>query len=59
MSEDHDNDNTGVVKRLMPRLAGFATGLGLDVATTREIIERVVADMPGQPDEDRLIVASA
>ncbi|MER2198421.1 hypothetical protein [Methylobacterium brachiatum] len=65
MSEDHDNDND-IAEQLVPRLAGFATGLGLDGPTMRQIIEKVVADMPHVSDEDRLakarlrmIVASA
>jgi hypothetical protein len=50
----------------MARLDGFARGLGLDEASTRQIVEKVVADMPAQPDGERLaearhrmIVASA
>ena len=54
------------VYRAMARLDGFARGLGLDEASTRQIVEKVVADMPAQPDGERLaearhrmIVASA
>ena len=45
------------VQRAMARLDGFARGLGLDGATTREIIEKVVVEMPLAEDEERLIEA--
>ena len=54
MREDHDND---IAERLLPRLAGFATGLGLDGRTMRQIIEKVAADMSQMSDEDRLAEA--
>ncbi|MGH1575567.1 hypothetical protein ACRAWG_39310 (plasmid) [Methylobacterium sp. P31] len=41
----------------MRRLDGFARGLGLDEAVTRQIVEKVVADMPLRTDEERLIEA--
>jgi len=63
MSEPTDRP---AVQQMMRRLDGFARGLGLDEATTRTIVETVVADMPDQSDEERLaearrrmIVASA
>jgi hypothetical protein len=63
MSEPVDR---ATVQQMMRRLDGFARGLGLDEAITRTIVEKVVADMPGQPDEQclaearrRMIVASA
>ena len=66
MSEPSDRPDRAAVHRAMARLDGFARGLGLDEATTRGIVEKVVADMPDQPDEERLaearsrmIVASA
>ena len=66
MSEPSDRPDRAAVHRAMARLDGFARGLGLDEATTRGIVEKVVVDMPDQPDEERLaearrrmIVASA
>jgi hypothetical protein len=63
MSEPIDR---AAVQQMMRRLDGFARGLGLDEATTRAIVEKVVADMHEQPEEERLaearsrmIVASA
>jgi hypothetical protein len=62
-----DQPNAGVaIQHMMRRLDGFARGLGLNETTTRQIVEAVVADMPDQPEEERLaearrrmIVASA
>ena len=42
---------------MMRRLDGFARGLGLDEATTRGIVEKVVVEMPLAEDEERLIEA--
>jgi hypothetical protein len=42
-----------VVVRLMQRLHCYAQGLGLDEATMRQIVERVIADMPDADDVDR------
>jgi hypothetical protein len=39
---------------MMRRLDGFARGLGLEEATTRQIVGAVVVDMPDQADEERL-----
>lgn len=47
------------VQHMMRRLDGFARGLGLDEAATRQIVEQVVADMPVHTDEERLIEARA
>lgn len=44
-------------KRIVARLDGFATGLGLDTTTVRQIVEVVVADLPGREDEDLAIEA--
>ncbi|WP_246692973.1 MULTISPECIES: hypothetical protein [unclassified Methylobacterium] len=41
----------------MRRLDGFARGLGLDEAMTREIVEKVAADMPDVADDERLAEA--
>ena len=66
MSESSPTLFKAAVHRAMARLDGFARGLGLDEATTRQIVETVVTDMPDQSDEERLaearrqmIVASA
>lgn len=53
MSEP-DQDHAVIVARLMRQLYGFAEGRGLDEETTRHIVERVIADMPLAPDDDRL-----
>ncbi|TXN76090.1 hypothetical protein FV228_01645 [Methylobacterium sp. WL18] len=54
MSESVDRT---VVQHMMRRLDGFARGLGLDEATTRQIVEKVAADMADRPDEERMIEA--
>jgi len=66
MSEPSGTPEKVAVHRAMARLDGVARGLGLGEATTRQIIEAVVADMPDQPEEERftearrrMIVASA
>ena len=46
-----------VVARLMRQLYGFAQGLGIDEFNMRVIVERVIADMPLAPDDDRLALA--
>ena len=51
---DPDPNHEIVVARLMRQLYGFAEGLGLDEPTTRDIVNRVIEDMPLAPDEDRL-----
>ena len=53
MSESDPNHEI-VVARLMRQLHGFAQGFGLDRETTRGIVDRVIADMPLAPDDDRL-----
>jgi hypothetical protein len=66
MSEPSGTADKATIHRAMARLDGFARGLGLNEATTRQIVEAVIADMPDQPEEERLtearrrmIVASA
>ena len=55
MSEADPNPNHEiVVARLMRQLYGFAEGLGVDDFNLRVIVERVIADMPLMPDDDRL-----
>lgn len=51
---DHDSNHEIVVARLMRQLYGFAEGLGLDEPTTRDIVNRVIDDIPLAPDDDRL-----
>ena len=58
MSEDPEaTHERAAIQYIMRRLDGFARGLGLDEAATRQIVEQVVADMPGRSDEERLDVA--
>ncbi|MHC2109001.1 hypothetical protein [Methylobacterium sp. CM6246] len=45
------------IQHMMRRLDGFARGLGLDEATTRQIVGKVVAAMPEDADEERMIEA--
>ncbi|EIZ81897.1 hypothetical protein WYO_5485 [Methylobacterium sp. GXF4] len=45
------------VQHMMRRLDGFARGLGLDEATTRQIVEKVAADMVERSDEERMMEA--
>ena len=58
MSDDpevaHERD---AIQYMMRRLDGFARGLGLGEATTRQIVEKVAADMLERSDEDRLETA--
>ena len=51
---DPDPNHEIVVARLMRQLYGFAEGLGQDEPTTRDIVNRVIEDMPLAPDDDRL-----
>jgi hypothetical protein len=53
MSEP-DLNHEIVVARLMRELCGFAQSLGVEEFNVRVIAERVIADMPLMPDEDRL-----
>jgi len=45
------------IQHMMRRLDGFARGLGLDEAATRQIVEKVAADMVDHPDEERMMEA--
>ena len=45
------------IQHMMRRLDGFARGLGLDEAATRQIVETVFTDMPVHSDEERLVEA--
>lgn len=58
MSEDPEaTHERAAIQFIMRRLDGFARGLGLDEATTRQIVGTVFADMPVHRDEERLDVA--
>lgn len=58
MSEDPEaTHERTAIQFMMRRLNGFARGLGLDDAATRQIVEKVVADMPVHTDEERLTEA--
>lgn len=60
MSEDPEAAHErAATQHMMRRLDGFARGLGLDEATTRRIVEQVVADKLARTDEERLIEARA
>lgn len=54
MTGDNPPDRAAV-QHMMRRLDDFARGLGLDEATAREIVERVVADMPESASDEFLI----
>jgi len=57
MGKEVDPRHEIVVARLMRQLYGFAEGLSLDEFTLRIIVERVIADLPLVPDEDRIAEA--
>lgn len=57
MSEEPYRKYEIVVACLMQRLHGYAQGFGQDEATTRQIVERVIADMPDADNFDRLAKA--
>ena len=58
MSEDLEaTHERAAVQHMMRQLDGFARGVGLDEATTRQVVERVVVDMPVHTDEERLAEA--
>ncbi|MDP4006896.1 hypothetical protein [Methylobacterium sp. NEAU K] len=60
MSDDPEAAHErAATQHIMRRLDGFARGLGLDEAITRQIVEKVVADMPVHTDEERLAEARA
>ncbi|GLS70397.1 hypothetical protein [Methylobacterium tardum] len=58
-----DNPETlyerAAIQHMMRRLDGFARGLGLDEAATRQVVESVVFDMPEQDAGERLVEARA
>ena len=55
MSDDPEAlHERAAIQYMMRRLDGFARGLGLDQATTRGIVEQVVADMPLHTNDERV-----
>lgn len=52
-------DERGAIQYMMRRLDGFARGLGLDEAAMRQVVERVLVDMPDQEASERLVEARA
>jgi hypothetical protein len=55
MSDDPEaSHERAAIQHMMRRLDGFARGLGLDEAATRQVVENVFADMPMRTDEERL-----
>ncbi len=57
MSEEPHTKYQVVVAGLTQRLHGYAQGLGLNDTVLRQIVERVIADMPEADDVDRLAEA--
>ncbi|MCJ2085794.1 hypothetical protein MKK88_07270 [Methylobacterium sp. E-005] len=57
MSEEPQAKYDIVVARLTQRLHGYAQGLGIDDTALRQIVERIVADMPEADDVDRQVEA--
>ena len=57
MSDEPSPPDRTATQHMMRRLDGFARGLGLDEAMTREIVEKVAADMPDEADDERLAEA--
>ena len=58
MSDDPEvAHERATIQYMMRRPDGFARGLGLDEAATRQIVEQVVAGMPERSDEEHLIAA--
>ncbi|MCJ2089914.1 hypothetical protein MKK88_28580 [Methylobacterium sp. E-005] len=57
MSEEPHAKHDIVAARMTQRLHGYAHGLGLDDTALRQIVERVIADMPEADDVDRLAEA--
>lgn len=54
MSDRFGPEHDAVVEHLMSRLQGCARGFGLNEMKARQIVERVVIDMPLHTDEERL-----
>ena len=60
VSEDPEvTHERAAIQHMMRRLDGFARGLGLDEAATRQVVECVVVDMPDQDTGERLVEARA
>ncbi|KOX57796.1 hypothetical protein ADL19_09575 [Streptomyces purpurogeneiscleroticus] len=52
-----DPNRAAAIQRMMRRVDEFARGLSLDEATTRQIVEKIAAEMPDQSDDERLDAA--
>lgn len=50
---------TAEVRYMVDRLEAFARGLGLNEGTTRQIVAKVLADMPIRTIQERLTEARA
>ena len=60
MSDDPEvAHERAAIQHMMRRLDGFARGLGLDEATTQQVVEQVVADLPAQDSKELLIEVRA
>ena len=60
MSDDSEiAHQPAAIQWMILRLDGFARGLGLAEAATRQVVEQVVADMPDQDGDELLIEARA
>ncbi|MHB2204901.1 hypothetical protein [Methylobacterium sp. CM6257] len=59
MSEELHPKYEVVLACFMQRLHGHAQRLGLGEGTVRQIVERVIADMPDADDFDRMTEARA
>jgi hypothetical protein len=60
MSDDPEaSHERAAIQHMMRRLDGFARGLGLDEAATRQVVENVFADMPMRTAEERLVEVRA
>lgn len=58
MSDDPEaTHERAAIQYMMRRLDGFARGLGLDEAVTRQIVEKIAADMADRSDDERLETA--
>lgn len=58
MNDDPDpSSRQAAIQLMVRRLEGFARVIDLDVATMRQIVRQVAADMPTRSDEERLVEA--
>ncbi|MHB2208253.1 hypothetical protein [Methylobacterium sp. CM6257] len=59
MTDPANSNVKGEVQYMMDRLDGFARNLGLTRTATRQIVEKVLADMPTRTTQERLTEARA